>query len=273
MTLSAESTEPAVPYAFSNDHPAARLRHDHLSGTFDEITFARLAGLGDLAGLRCLEIGAGGGSVARWLVDKVGPTGRVLATDVNTSRLPTGQGYAVLCHNVAAEPVPDGPWDLIHTRMVLLHVPERREVLRRLVAALAPGGWVVVEDAMTSLFRGAVLASPDPDGGRLYERYQSTMVGTILPAKGNDPDWAGKVHGAMLDEGLSDVDTLVQGRSWPGGSAGTAQILVNTAELRHEFLAAGIPAAELDRLRELATDPRFVLRGLLMHSTVGRRPA
>src|SRR5215475_9199646 len=109
MTLSAESTEPAVPYAFSNDHPAAPLRHDHLSGTFDEITFGRLAGLGDLTGWRCLEIGAGGGSV--------------LATDVNTSRLPTDQGYQVRRHNVATEPVPDGPWDLIHNRMVLLHVP------------------------------------------------------------------------------------------------------------------------------------------------------
>ncbi len=77
----------------------------------------------------CLEVGAGGGSAARWLVDRVGPTGRVLATDVNTHRLPADQGYQVLRHNVATEPVPDGPWDLIHTRMVLLHVPERREVL------------------------------------------------------------------------------------------------------------------------------------------------
>jgi SAM-dependent methyltransferase len=273
MTLSAESTEPAVPYAFSNDHPAARLRHDHLSGTFDEITFTRLAELGDLTGWRCLEIGAGGGSVARWLVDRVGPTGTVLATDVNTSRLPTEAGYQVRRHNVATEPVPVGPWDLIHTRMVLLHVPERRAVLARLAAALAPGGAVVVEDCMTTLYRGAVLASPDPEGGRLYERYQSTMVERILPAKGNDPDWGGKVHGAMLEEGLSDVDTQVRGRSWPGGSPGTAQILVNTAELRQEFVAAGMTTGELDRLRALATDPRFVLRGLLMHSTVGRRPA
>lgn len=262
--------DPAVPYAFSNDHPAAGDRHDHLAGTYDAFTLSRLAGLGDLTGRRCLEIGAGGGSVARWLAGAVGPAGHVLATDVNVAHLSGADGYAVLRHDIAHDPLPPGGWDVIHARMVLLHVPERRTVLRRLAAALQPGGALVLEDAHTTLYRNAVLASPDPDGGALYELYQSTLVGTLLPARGNDPEWATRMHAAMTEEGL-DTDTVVHARSWPGGTAGTAAILVNTAELRDGFRAAGMTDDQLDRIRALARDPRFVLRCLPMHSTIGRR--
>src|SRR6516165_794924 len=38
-------------------------------------------------GWRCLEVGAGRGSMAAWLADRVGPTGRVVATDVDLTYL------------------------------------------------------------------------------------------------------------------------------------------------------------------------------------------
>jgi trans-aconitate methyltransferase len=44
------------------------------------------------------------------------------------------------------DPLPDAAFDLIHARLVLIHVPEREEVLARLVAALKPGGWMVEEE-------------------------------------------------------------------------------------------------------------------------------
>ena len=114
----------ASTYSFDNDNPEAVDRHQYLARILDPFTFTRLSTVGALTGGRCLEIGAGGGSVASWLAERVGPTGRVVATDLNTRHLPTDAGYEVLRHDVVAEPVPDGPWDLIHTRMVLLHIPE-----------------------------------------------------------------------------------------------------------------------------------------------------
>jgi ubiquinone/menaquinone biosynthesis C-methylase UbiE len=38
-------------------------------------------------GWRCLEVGAGRGSMAVWLAEQVGPTGHVVATDVDTRYL------------------------------------------------------------------------------------------------------------------------------------------------------------------------------------------
>lgn len=266
------SLDPTVPYVFRNSDPDSVDRHSHLASILDELTVPRLSGLGDLTGRRCLEIGAGGGSVARWLARRTGPTGLVLATDVDPRHLPPDAGYQVLQHNIATEPVPDGGWDLIHARAVLMHVPERRQVLVRLAAALAPGGALVVEDMETS-FRKLVLAAPSDEVRELVDRYQETLVERIMPANGNDSTWAGQVHAAMLDCGLSDVDTMIQARSWPGGSPGAALNAVNIAQLRDRFLAAGMTATQLDRLHELfTTDPRLVVRGHLIYSTIGRKP-
>jgi len=263
---------PVPAYSFDNDDPEAVERHTYLAEILDPTTFARLAGLGDLVGRRCLEVGAGGGSVARWLAARVGPHGEVLATDLNPRHLPAGAGYRVLRHDLVTEPLPAGPWDVIHARLVLLHLPEREEVLGRLAAAVAPGGALVVEEWATE-FGSLVLAAPSPADADLIDAYQETLVRKILRARGNDPMWAVRVHAAMIGAGLIDVDTVIGARSWPGGSAGALLIAANIGQLRAEFLSAGFTPADLDRVLALVADPRLVLRSHLLYSTVGRRPA
>ena len=279
----------APSYAFDNDDPEAADRHGYLAEIFDGLTAQRLSGLGDLTGRRCLEVGAGGGSIARWLARAAGPAGRVLATDINTRYLGPGRSilpgsapgstgqtlgpstdFEVLRHDLSTEPVPEGPWDVIHARMVLLHLPRRREILHRLAAALAPGGALVVED-FESTFRKSVLAAPTPAAAALVDTYHRVLVEQVLPAHGNDPTWAGQVHATMLAEGLTGLDTVVHARSWPGGTAGALLIGANIAQARADFLAAGMTEAELDELQRLATDPRLVVRSMLTYSTIGRR--
>jgi hypothetical protein len=76
----------------------------------------------------------------------------------------------------------------------------------------------------------------------------------------------------MLAEGLVDVDTAIESRSWRGGTPGALIVAVNIGQLRTEFLDLGFTAAELDRICELVADPRLVLRSHFTYSTVGRRP-
>ena len=269
MTTFVQSDESA--YSFDNDDPEARDRHRHLSAILDDFTFARLGSIGDLAGRRCLEVGAGGGSVARWLADQVGPTGRVLATDLNIKHLPTSARFEVAQHNLVTDEMPAGPWDVIHARLVLLHIPERKEILCRLAEALAPGGHLVLEEWAT-VFDRLVLAAPDAESAELVEAYHRTLTGTILPGNGNDPTWASQAHGAMLDAGLVDVDTEMSSRSWPGGTAGAQLIIANIGQVRSKFIDEGFTEADLDRLCQLALDPRLVIRGHFTYSTIGRRP-
>lgn len=259
-------------YSFDNDDPAAAGRHEILAAMLDPFTVERLSAAGDLTGRRCLEVGAGGGSIAAWLAARVGPRGHVLATDINPRYLHTGRGYAVLRHDLAAEPVPEPPWDLIHARLVLLHLPARVEILQGLAAALAPDGVLLIEEWATA-YRGLVLAAPDREAAALVDRYHDVLVGRLLPANGNDPAWAGGVHAAMLAAGLDRVRTEIRAASWAGGTAGALIIAVNIAQLRSGFLAAGFTERDLERLSRLTADPRLVVRGHFTYSTLGRRPA
>jgi SAM-dependent methyltransferase len=136
-------------YVFDNAaEREARERFAALPRLYDPGTVRYLEALGVAAGWRCLEAGAGGGSVARWLAERVGPTGHVLATDVDTRFLGAlaGPNLEVRRHDVTADPLPEAAFDLAHARLVLVHLPEREAVLARLVAALKPGGWLLVEE-------------------------------------------------------------------------------------------------------------------------------
>ncbi|MEV6928941.1 class I SAM-dependent methyltransferase [Dactylosporangium sp. NPDC051485] len=259
--------DPVSRYSFNNDDPESVGRHSHLSDILDGLTFRRLATVGDLAGKRCLEVGAGGGSVARWMAEQGGD---VLATDLNVRHVPVGAGFRVLRHDLATEPVPDGPWDLIHARLVLLHIPQREEILARLAASLAPGGAIVVEDWATEFGR-LCLSAPDAGTAGIIEHYRDLLVNTVLPARGNDPTWAASVHERMVGLGL-EAQTVVEAESWPGGSPGALLIAANVAQLRDDFMAAGFTEEHIERLYAAVRDPRLVVRGHFTYSTIGRRP-
>ena len=74
---------PESEYLLSNVDPETVERFGGLEETFDPVSVGHLRQLGVGPGARCLEIGAGGGSVARWMAAEAGPGGRVLAVDVD----------------------------------------------------------------------------------------------------------------------------------------------------------------------------------------------
>ena len=108
-------------------------------------------GLGE--GWRCWEVGAGGVSVPRSLAERVGTSGRVLATDIDVSWIESAAGCAleVRRHDVIHDPPPAETFDLVHARLVLVHLADRAAALRVMIDALRPGGWLVLEDADPAL--------------------------------------------------------------------------------------------------------------------------
>src|SRR5215467_8947307 len=135
-------------YLLDNAWSDGRARLDAVEEFLDPGTIALLERRGVGAGWTCLELGAGGGSIARWLASRVGATGRVLATDLDTRHLVDVAELAnveVRRHDIVAETLPEAAFDLVHARLVLEHLRERDEVLRKLVRALKRGGWLLVE--------------------------------------------------------------------------------------------------------------------------------
>jgi hypothetical protein len=204
------------------------------------------------------------------MAERVGPTGTVIATDLKPQHVPARDGLSVIEHNVVTDPLPEGPFDVIHARAVLQHLPQRHEVLAKLAGALAPGGTLVIEELESGWAR-AILAAPDPRADEIFAAYEKALV-SVLVARGNDQTWNRKVHGAMRDLGLEGVDT----QGWQGSFAGGtgACLLVHSAstELHDKLVAAGMAPEDLDAMRRLVLDPRTVMRGILMLSTVGRKP-
>ena len=77
----------------------------------------------------------------RWLAARVGPDGLVLATDIDLAWIPANAPFDTARHELGVDPPPaDDGFDLVHARLVLVHVHERDRALAQLVGALRPGG-------------------------------------------------------------------------------------------------------------------------------------
>jgi len=165
-------------YLLDNQQTGAEERLNALSDIFDPITFRHLSAMGIGPGWHCWEVGAGGPAVAAWMAGQVGPTGRVLATDIDLTWLSSHAEFDVLQHDVGRQPPPATGFDLIHARLVLVHTPQRQEALASLIGALRPGGQLLVEDADPGL---QPLLCPDESGpeqalaNRLREGFRSLM--------------------------------------------------------------------------------------------------
>ena len=136
-------------YAYDHGWTQERIRLAGLEAALDPGTREHLLRLGASPGWRCLEVGAGGGSVATWLVEQVSPHGVVVATDLETDFLDAEasryEGLEVLRHDITTEDLPTG-FDLVHTRWLVEWLPDKRGALRRMAAALRPGGVLIVEE-------------------------------------------------------------------------------------------------------------------------------
>jgi SAM-dependent methyltransferase len=190
-------------YLLDNKRAEAGQRFDALAELFDASTFRHLTAAGLAPGWRVWEVGAGGRSVPAWLAGRVGPSGRVLATDIDTRWLDGTPGVEVLRHDVAAEPPPDGPFDLVHARLVLVRVPDRDTALARMAAALRPGGWLVVEDADPALQPLVCLENTAP-AEELANRLKSGFR-RLLAERGADLAFGRTLPRRLRETGLVDV--------------------------------------------------------------------
>src|SRR5438477_7963485 len=118
-------------YLLDNRQAAAGTRFTAMARLFDPVTLRHADRLGVVEGWRVWEVGAGGPTIPQALA---GRGAHVLATDIDTSWLPADAPYEVRRHDVAADPPPDGPFDLVHPRLGPLPVPARPAALAALVS-------------------------------------------------------------------------------------------------------------------------------------------
>ncbi|GAA2156546.1 methyltransferase domain-containing protein [Kitasatospora kazusensis] len=263
------TTEPR--YLLDNRRDEAGERFAAISALFDPVTFRHVDRLGVGAGWACWEVGAGGPSVPNGLAERVGPTGRVLATDLDTRWLDGTVDPLVETarHDVAADAPPAGPFDLVHARLVLVHVADRAAALRNLVASLRPGGWLLLEDADPAL---QPLSAPDEHGPaeRLANHLRNGFR-TLLAQRGAELGYGRTLPRLLRGAGLADVQA---DGFFPVTSPACRTLEAATVrQLRAELLAQGLATeAEIEEHLANVAAGNLDLTTAPMISAWGRRP-
>lgn len=241
-------------YVLDNAAAEAADRFRELERLYDSSTFAQLDAVGVAEGWRCWEVGAGGGSVALELARRVGPTGTVWATDLDTrwTRAEVRAAALVLTHDVVREAPPVAELDLIHVRLVASHLPEWDEVLPRLVAALRPGGWLLVEE-LDPMHR--YQPHPRDERDHLLNRVGDAFTAT-LASRGGNPQLGRDLGRQLTAAGLAEVTHAGLIVSARGGDHPAARLMrANAAQMAEELAQRGISRADLGRYAAAMSDP------------------
>jgi SAM-dependent methyltransferase len=257
-------------YVLDNAAEQTSARFAALPRLYDPGTIRHLEQLGVGPGWRCLEVGGGGGSIAAWLSDRVGPTGHVLATDLNPRFLGrlNRPNLDVRRHDIASDPLPEGRFDVVHLRLVLMHVPQRDEVLPRLARALRPGGWLLAEEFDS-------ISMPADPAENPAETLLKTDVAAreVMAAAGVELRYGRLLASRLRALGLADVDAEGRVLLWRGGGAGAALLRANFEQLRDAILTAGrVTATQFERDLTRLEDEDFVRPSPVMWAAWGRRP-
>ena len=259
------------PYLLTNAEAETADRFAGLEAVFDPVTRGHLARLGLAPGARCLEVGAGSGSIARWMADRVGTGGRVLAVDLDPRwcRRDDREQLEVRALDIVAQPIPPGPWDFIHERLLLQHIPERRAVLARLVECLAPGGVILIEDFDTGEVRTVDRSGPDHE---LIVR-MAQAFNRLLGTRGGVSDFAANALRTLRRHGLEDTGASGYVAIDHGGTGWATVQAANARQVRDGLIAQGLTARDIDRFLDVMADPDAIVGSSVMISSWGRLPA
>lgn len=229
-------------YLFDNQQDEAGQRFDALSEIFDPVTFRHLEQVGLAEGWACWEVGAGSPTVPNWLAARVGVTGRVVATDLDTRWLDghADDGVEVLRHDVVLDDPLAGPFDLVHARLLLVHLPDRDAVLRRLISTLRPGGRLVIEDGDPAL---QPLSSPDEHGpAERLANHLRRGCRSLLAQRGADLAYGRTLPRLLREAGLDDV--RADGYFPITSPAGQVLEAATVRQLKDQIVAQGLATAD-----------------------------
>ena len=259
-------------YLLDDRQAEAGPRFDALGALFDASTFRHFEAVGVAEGWRRWEVGAGGPGVAAWLRERVGPRGRVPATDIDVSWTEAAalDGVEVLRHDAGRDEPPAGPFEPVHARLVLVHVAERDAALRTMIQALRPrrpaaGGGRRPRAPAADLPR-RVRPEQQP-ANRLRSGFRE-----LLRQRGADLSYGRGLPRLLREAGLAEVEADAH---FPVASPACAVLEAATVRQVRDDLVAEDLATDEEIERHLADVEagRLDLATSPMISAWGRRPA
>lgn len=244
-------------YGFDVSWSDERRRLALIERCYDPITTSRLSQLGVGAGWRCLDVGAGGGSISRWLRDQVGPNGEVVAIDLDTRFFEDEPGIEARRADILADEIEPEAFDLVHCRLLLHHLRGNQlEAVERMASALRPGGLLFASEC----YLGAMCASATRAYAEMWRGFYTAMPGA-------DYDWAVALPATLVAAGLAEVESsgdvdLVRGGTPP------AELLRLTVEAVRDRIPGDI---DVDAGLTVLADPTALEPGIVWYTAWGKR--
>ena len=179
-------------------------------------------------GMRCIDLGCGGGEVTLEMAKLVAPDGTVTGVDIDPVKIGLARTAAAerdvhnvefLAANVNSWDEPDS-CDVVYSRFLLQHLTEPVDLLRRMWAAVRSGGVLIIEDAD---FDGWCCHPPNEG----FEFFLRTYA-EVIRRRGGDHAIGRKLYGYFLDAGIPTPHVaLVQSVSIGGERKGLAWSTLN----------------------------------------------
>jgi SAM-dependent methyltransferase len=244
-------------YAFDTSSAEERDRLALLEECYDPATIALLEGLGVATGWHCLQVGAGSGSIAFWLRDRVGRTGRVVAIDLDTRFVENEPGIEPRRADVLMGDLGSDEFDLVHCRALLHHLPGRQvEAVSRMAGRMRCGGTLVADEP----YFGPMFASATAGWVSTWRAYCAAMSST-------DYEWAVGLAAALQEAALVEIKTAGRAELLQGGTPGAELLRLSLEAVRERLPSGHDIEGAIRRLR----DPAAFEPGMVWYAAWGRR--
>ncbi len=217
------------------------------------------------AGMRCLDLGCGGGAVTLEMAKLVAPGGTVIGVDMDGVKLELARRAAAErgLGNVEFRQMnvydwdEPGAYDAVYSRFLLQHLSRPIDLLRSMWSGVRPGGLLIVEDADF----GGWCCDPPNDAFDFFVRSYIE----VARQSGGDATAGRKLHRYFLEAGIPGPRLSVIQPVAHEGEAKTLPWL--TLEYSSEaIISAGIaPATDVraagESLTRFTEDPNTIVSG------------
>jgi SAM-dependent methyltransferase len=161
--------------------------------------------------MNCLDIGCGPGEAMRLMGEMVGDTGTVVGVDIDGTAGRSGIdrlrgeiecNFQFIEQDLSSSnPLPQGPFDLVFGRLVLIHLPDPIAMMRKMYAVTKPGGVILVQDYVGASFD----IQPRPEN---WNSIQKMWISAVAKAAGRDISFGTKLPLHFVAAGIRPPDDM-----------------------------------------------------------------
>lgn len=273
------ATPPAAAVYALGRNPAEADRLRRQSAELRPLSQALLDRVGIQPGQRAIDLGCGPAGIIELLCERVGPAGSVVGLELDPALLSMARAFTrerglanveIMEGDARRTGLAASSFDLVHTRTLLVNLPDPAAVVAEMARLARPGGWVA---GMEPDLPGAVCHPPLSAWDRLAE-----ISVAAFRADGADLFIGRRLPGLFREAGLTDVGAQARAEVYPPGHSRRTIRLELVRSMRSKIVQRGIASEreleDLDRaVREHLDDPCTLVIPNLFFLVWGRKPA